>query len=263
MEEIKINSQFVDPYKLGMTEAEAQQVLPYMVEYTFELVKCFYENLEVRAEFFEEFQNEGARVDVKILFELLGKNITGITFGDRGSRMAAIEILEGYFTDQFDDLYGEQAKKIAERWVLSWLLIEGRGLDGINPFVDPCHKGMSEQEFETYLPDLLDYSLLIAKRLWDDAVTRDILKNHYSTRIMLDYKLELYRASGLFNQPVDNGISLCFRFGMLLVLRFMDGEITSLSDSKAKKLAEKKLREDSETKKMMEKTAGKEGSQHE
>jgi len=251
MEEIKINSQFVDPYKLGMTEAEAQQVLPYMVEYTFELVKCFYENIRVRAEFYEEFQNEGARVSNDVMDELLKDRVTGITFGERGARMGATEILFEYFNDKYDELYGEEAKKTAERWVLSWLLIEGRGLDGINPFVDPCHKGMSEQEFETYLPCLLDYSQLIAKRLWDDATTRDILKNHYSTRIMLDYKLELYRASGLFNQPVDNGIYACFGCGMFLVLRFMDGDITSLSGHEAKKLAEKDLREESEIKELI------------
>jgi len=262
MEEIKINSQFVDPYKLGMTEAEAQQVLPYMVEYTFELVKCFYENLEVRGQFLHQFLYDGSYVDNDVMDELLGDHVSGIAFGECGARMAAIEILEGYFTDKYDDLYCEEAKNIAERWVLSWLLIEGRGLDGINPFVDPCHKGMSEQEFETYLPDLLDYSQLIAKRLWDDATTRDILKNHYSTRIMLDYKLELYRASGLFNQPVDNGISACFGCGMFLVLSFIAGEINSLSGSEAKELAKKRLRRDSRIKRMME-AVGKEGTHHE
>ena len=258
MEEIKINSQFVDPYKLGMTEAEAQQVLPYMVEYTFELVKCFYENLEVRGQFLHQFLYDGSYVDNDVMDELLGDHVSGIAFGECGARMAAIEILEGYFTDKYDDLYCEEAKKIAERWVLSWLLIEGRGLDGINPFVDPCHKGMSEQEFETYLPCLLDYSLLIAKRLWDDATTRDILKNHYSSRIMLDYKLELYRASGLFSQPITDGIDACFSCGMLLVLCFMDDDITSLSGHEAKKLGEKDLKGDTFIKKMMEKTVGKE-----
>jgi len=261
MEEIKINSQFIDPYKLGITEIEAQQVLPYMVEYTFELVKCFYENQGVWAEYFEEFQNDGVHVSMGLRDKLLGIHIKGITFGELGARLAATEILEEYFTDKYDDLYGEQAKKTAERWVLSWLLVERRGPGGINPFVNPCHKGMSEQEFESYLPDLLDYSLLIAKRLWDDATTRDVLKHHYSTRIMLDYKFELYRASGLFNQSLKNGISACFGCGMFLVLRFMDGDITSLSDSKAKNLAEKELKEDSRIKEMM-KTVGKEGAQH-
>jgi len=258
MEEIKINSQFIDPYKLRMTEAEAQQALPYMVEYTFELVRCFYENQGVWAEYFVEFQNAGVHVSMGLRDKLLGIHIKGITFGELGARLAATEILEEYFTDKYDDLYGEQAKKTAERWVLSWLLVERRGPDGINPFVDPCHKGMSEQEFESYLPDLLDYSFLIAKRLYDDATTRDILKHHYSTRIMLDYKFELYRASGLIGQPITDGIDACFSCGMLLVLCFMDDDITSLSGHEAKKLGEKDLKGDTFIKKMMEKTVGKE-----
>jgi len=240
MEEIKINSQFVDPYKLGMTEAEAQQVLPYMVEYTFELVKCFYENLEVRAEFFEEFQNEGAHVSMGLREKLLGIYMEGITFGEVGARFAATEILEEYFTDKYDDLYGEQAKKTAERWVLSWLLVEKRGPDGVNPFVDPCHKGMSEEEFESYLPTLFDYTLLMAKRLWDDTITRGILEhpnNNYAST-----KQEFYRAAGAVSILETIGVSACIIVSLYTVRCLVAGKIPDLDCDESKVLAMQELK---------------------